>query len=286
MFSCFNKLFPFYECYSLEELFLSHNQIYGSIPPHLSYSYNLTTIDLSHNLFSGKIPPTLGNLWFLQHLDLSFNNLTGNIPSTIGSLYEMNLSYNSLEGPIPDSFRTYYSNNTLEAVLGNTNLCSDHILGLRNCSTRIKKFSSKTNTIILFTVILGFLLLGIIGIRIAFLSRRKEIRNKQHESKALRTGNLFSTWNYDGNIAFEDIITATEHFDIKYCIGTGGYGSVYKANLPSGKVVALKKLHSLEADEPSFDKSFRNEAKVLSEIHHRNIVKLFMGFVYIKDACF
>ena len=96
-------------------------------------------------------------------------------------------------------------------------------------------------------------MLGIIGIGIAFLSHRKEIRNKQHKSKAIRTRDLFSIWNYDGNIAFEDIITGTEEFDIKYCIGTGGYGSVYKANLPSGKVVALKKLHSLEADEPSFD---------------------------------
>ena len=56
----------------------------------------------------------------------------------------------------------------------------------------------------------------------------------------MRTGDLFSIWNYDGNIAFEDIITTTEDFDIKYCIGTGGYGSVYKANLPTGKVVALK----------------------------------------------
>nr|XP_023914703.1 MDIS1-interacting receptor like kinase 2-like [Quercus suber] len=277
-----SELFPFYECYSLRELFLSHNQFYGSIPPNLSYSYKLTTIDLSHNLFSGKIPPTLGDLRFLEHLDLSFNNLTGNIPRTFGSLYEMNLSYNSLEGPIPDSFGIY---NTLEAVLGNTNLCSDHISGLRNCSARIKKFSSRTNTIILFTVILGFLLIGIIGIRIAFLTRRKEIRNKQHESNAMRTGDLFSIWNYDGNIAFEDIIIATEDFDIKYCIGTGGYGSVYKANLPSGKVVALKKLHRLEADEPSFDKSFKNEAKVLSEIRHRNIVKLY-GFCLHKRCMF
>ena len=264
-------------------MFLSHNQFYGSISPHLSYSYNLTIIDLSHNLFSGKIPSTLGNLSSLQHLDLSSNNLTGNIPSTFGLLYGTNLAYNSLEGPIPDGFWRY---NTLEAVLGNTNLCYDHISRLPHSSTKIKKFSWTTATIILFTVILEFLLFGIIGIGIAFLSRRKEIRNKQHESKAMRTGDLFSIWNYDGNIAFEDIIIVTEDFDIKYCIGTGGYGSVYKTNFPSGKVVALKKLHSLEADELSFDKSFRNEAKVLSEIHHRNIVKLFMGFVYIKDACF
>ena len=101
----------------------------------------------------------------------------------------------------------------------------------------------------------------------------------------MRTGDLFSIWKYDGNIAFEDIITATEDFGIKYCIGIDGYGSVYKANLPSGKVVALKKLHRLEADEPSFDKSFRNETKVLFEICHRNIVKLY-GFCLHKRCMF
>ncbi|GAU25975.1 hypothetical protein TSUD_166570 [Trifolium subterraneum] len=39
----------------------------------------------------------------------------------------------------------------------------------------------------------------------------------------------------------------------------GAYGSVYKAQLPCGKVVALKKLHSFEAEVPSFYESFRNE---------------------------
>ncbi|QHN87098.1 Stkq [Arachis hypogaea] len=62
-----------------------------------------------------------------------------------------------------------------------------------------------------------------------------------------------------------------------YCIGTGAYGSVYRAQLPSGKVVALKKLHQLESQNPSFDKSFRNEVKMLTQIIHRNIVK-FHGF--------
>ncbi|XP_074349988.1 LOW QUALITY PROTEIN: MDIS1-interacting receptor like kinase 2-like [Apium graveolens] len=90
-------------------------------------------------------------------------------------------------------------------------------------------------------------------------------------------GDVCSIWNFDGNIAYEDIIRATNNFDIRYCIGTGGYGSVYEARLPSGKTVALKKLHRLEAEEPAFDSSFRNEVHVLSNIRHKNIVKLF-GF--------
>ena len=86
-------------------------------------------------------------------------------------------------------------------------------------------------------------------------------------------------------IAYEDIIEAIEDFDIRYCIGTGGYGSVYKAQLPSGKMVALKKLHRLEAENPNFDKSFKKQVKILTEIRHRNIVKLH-GYYLHKQCMF
>jgi serine/threonine protein kinase len=85
---------------------------------------------------------------------------------------------------------------------------------------------------------------------------------------------LFSIWNFDGHIPYEDIIEAIEEFDLKYCIGTGGYSSVYKAKLLDGKVIALKKLSWPESGNPTFDTSFRNEVKVLIEICHRNIIKL------------
>ena len=39
-------------------------------------------------------------------------------------------------------------------------------------------------------------------------------------------------------------------------------------------MVALKKLHRLEAEDPTFDKSFKNKVKMLTEIRHRNIVEL------------
>nr|XP_023913192.1 MDIS1-interacting receptor like kinase 2-like [Quercus suber] len=138
-------------------------------------------------------------------------------------------------------------------------------------STKIKKVT----IILCVSITLSLLLLFLLVVVFLYCRCRKVTRNTQHESKPPRNGNLFSIWNYDGNIAYEDIINATEDFDFRYCIGTGGYGSVYKANLPSGKVVALKKLHRLEVKDPAFDKSFKNEAKVLSQIRHRNIVKLY-----------
>ena len=85
---------------------------------------------------------------------------------------------------------------------------------------------------------------------------------------------LFSIWDYHGSIAYQDIIQATKDFDIRYYIGTGGYGSVYRARLPSNKVVALKIFHGWESEDPAYLKSFENEVQILSTIQHRNIVKL------------
>ncbi|GAU25981.1 hypothetical protein TSUD_166640 [Trifolium subterraneum] len=76
-----------------------------------------------------------------------------------------------------------------------------------------------------------------------------------------------------------------EYLSISHNNIQGAYGSVYKAQLPCGKVVALKKLHSYEAEVAAFDESFRNEVKILSEIKHRHIVKLY-GFCLHKRSMF
>ena len=77
----------------------------------------------------------------------------------------------------------------------------------------------------------------------------------------MKNGDIFSIWDYEGVIAYKDIIQATEDFDIKYCIGIGGYGNVYRAQLSYGKVVALKKLHGWENDDPTNLKSFEKRPK-------------------------
>ncbi|KAF5455977.1 hypothetical protein F2P56_025497 [Juglans regia] len=83
-----------------------------------------------------------------------------------------------------------------------------------------------------------FLVLGAL-----VLFRRRMAKKTKPKSMERKNGDMFSIWNYDGYIAYKEIIKATENFDLRYCIGTGSYGSVYKAELPDGKVVALKKLH-------------------------------------------
>jgi serine/threonine protein kinase len=80
---------------------------------------------------------------------------------------------------------------------------------------------------------------------------------------------------FNGKKMYEEIIAATGNFDAMYCIGRGGYGSVYKAQLPSGNIVAAKKIHTLcDGDYVTDRKEFLNEIMALTEIRHRNIVKL------------
>ncbi|KAF3449739.1 hypothetical protein FNV43_RR10470 [Rhamnella rubrinervis] len=120
---------------------------------------------------------------------------------------------------------------------------------------------------------------------VSFKHQLRKKQGQQSSETATKNGDIFSIWNYDGTNAYNDIIQATKDFDIRYCIGTGSYGSVYRAKLPNGKVVAVKKLHISEAHEATLKRSFMNEVKTLTKIRHRNIVRLH-GFCLHKRCMF
>ncbi|KAG6713608.1 hypothetical protein I3842_05G162200 [Carya illinoinensis] len=261
----------------LKYLDLSVNYLTGSIPYHEGNLYQVEYLNLSHNFIRGEIPVALGSVLVsrLWSLDLSYNNLTGHISPSLIHIKEIDLSHNFLKGRIPDGFNQHHKSHT---VIGNRGLCNQFKI-FPPCPKSKKSIATKIEIIVPITTFIGFLVIG------SILFFRCVFKGKQFELRESKNGNLFSIWNYDGHIAYEDIIEATEDFDIRYCIGTGGYGSVYKAELPSGNVVALKKLHQREAENPVFYRSFMNEVRVLTEIRHRNIVKLH-GFCVHKGCKF
>ncbi|PIA33997.1 hypothetical protein AQUCO_03900109v1 [Aquilegia coerulea] len=260
---------------NLTTLYLSENQLSGSIPLELGNSKSLMNLQLSTNHFTGPIPLSLGNLQNLTTLYLHTNQLSGSIPLELGNLKslmdlqlstnhftglgmlkyleKLNLSHNMLIGSIPHSFESMtaltsidVSYNDLEGRVPETKAFKDalreqfeHNKGLCGNITALQKCD--------------------------FSNKKKEFINDD----------LFRIWDFDGNNVYEEIIVATEGFNDKHCIGVGGFGSVYKAVLSTGQVVAVKKFHSREDDEQIDLRSFSAEIHALTELRHRNIVKLY-----------
>ncbi|KAK1266636.1 Wall-associated receptor kinase 3 [Acorus gramineus] len=69
----------------------------------------------------------------------------------------------------------------------------------------------------------------------------------------------------------EDLERATDKFNQNNILGQGGQGMVFKGVLPNNQVVAVKK--SIVVNEMQ-NTQFANEMIILSQINHKNVVKL------------
>ncbi|KAK8548480.1 hypothetical protein V6N12_061394 [Hibiscus sabdariffa] len=115
------------------------------------------------------------------------------------------------------------------------------------------------------------------------LERRRDIKLKQEYFK--RNGGLLLQQQLSGNegniekIKFFDskeLEKATGYYNENRILGRGGQGIVYKGMLTDGSIVAIKKPKLEEEkilDEMKLEQ-FMNEVIILSEINHRNVVKL------------
>ncbi|XP_068653696.1 MDIS1-interacting receptor like kinase 2-like [Aristolochia californica] len=280
------------DCQNLITLKLGMNKLNGSIPFRLgSLTFLQTELDLSQNLLTGSIPSQFDSFRQLEKLNISHNLLTGSIPP-LGDMFglrEVDISFNNLSGPLPNA--QAFVKASREELQGNPGLCSNkQVQGLKPCSSSVssKNGSKKTNWKVIIAVLVPVALVAILlSAAVIIVLHRRRSKTPDEENYTSTGESSFSIWNFDGRLAFKDLVAATENFDDKYIIGRGGQGSVYKALLPKGEIVAVKRLHK-SSDDGFSDidkKNFESEIRALTEIRHRNIIK-FYGFCSMNGSMF
>ncbi|KAI4970652.1 hypothetical protein ZWY2020_001566 [Hordeum vulgare] len=284
-------------------------QFSGNIPPGLGSCTMLKVLklkmldilNLSSNSLTGEIPQEICNLTNLQMLDLSNNQLTGTIPSALNGLHflsRFDVSNNKLEGEVPSGGQFDSFSNS--SYIGNPKLCGPMInsgCNSRPSSASPRRWNKKNTTAVGLGVFFGGLAILFLLGRLLMALRRT---NSVHQNKGSSNGDIeassFTSASDDlcnvmkgsilvmvpqgkgesDKITFHDILKATNNFDQQNIIGCGGNGLVYKAELPNGPKLAIKKLNG---EMCLMEREFTAEVDALTVAKHDNLVPLWGYYI-------
>ncbi|EEF44972.1 inactive LRR receptor-like serine/threonine-protein kinase BIR2 [Ricinus communis] len=273
-------------CKSLQNLDLSSNALSGTIPSQIcTWLPYLVTLDLSNNDLSGSIPHDLVNCTYLNNLILSNNRLSGPIPyefSSLSRLKRFSVANNDLTGTIP----SFFSNFDPADFDGNNGLCGKPLGS--NCGG----LSKKNLAIIIAAGVFGAaasLLLGF-GVWWWYHLRYSRRRKRGHGigrgddtswAAKLRSHKLVQVSLFQKplvKVRLADLIAATNNFNPENIIISSRTGITYKALLPDGSALAIKRLNTCKLGE----KHFRSEMNRLGQLRHPNLTPL-LGFCVVED---
>uniref|UniRef100_A0A0D9V1V7 Protein kinase domain-containing protein n=1 Tax=Leersia perrieri TaxID=77586 RepID=A0A0D9V1V7_9ORYZ len=134
--------------------------------------------------------------------------------------------------------------------------------------------SSRNNDVV--WILLGsFLGAFVIVFTVVFLAWKKKIFRNKKRSKSFidiyGDGVPVRIAQSSLNFKYEELRKATNYFDPAKKLGQGSYGAVYKAALLDGKEVAVKRLF---LNTREWVDQFFNEVELISQVRHKNLVKL------------
>uniref|UniRef100_A0A0D3GF95 non-specific serine/threonine protein kinase n=1 Tax=Oryza barthii TaxID=65489 RepID=A0A0D3GF95_9ORYZ len=271
---------------NLETVLLQNNNITGPIPAEIGRLENLKTLDLSSNSFYGEIPSSVGHLESLQYLRLNNNTLSGPFPSASANLSHLvflDLSYNNLSGPIPGSLARTYN------IVGNPLICdanreqdcygtapmpmSYSLNGSRGGALPPAARDRGHKFAVAFGSTAGCM--GLLLLAAGFLFWWRHRRNRQIlfdvDEQQIENVNLGNVKRF----SFRELQAATEGFSGKNILGKGGFGNVYRGQLPDGTLVAVKRLK--DGNAAGGEAQFQTEVEMISLALHRNLLRLY-GF--------
>ncbi|XP_059660344.1 G-type lectin S-receptor-like serine/threonine-protein kinase At1g11330 isoform X2 [Cornus florida] len=143
-------------------------------------------------------------------------------------------------------------------------------LYIRLAYSELEKKKS-TKLVITIAVLIGSLVIGIC----IYLSWRlmARLRVDPHRSNENMLGDNPNQIKLEDLplFSFEELAIATDNFDVANKLGQGGFGPVYKGKLSSGQDIAVKRLSRFSGQGLE---EFMNEVVVISQLQHRNLVRL------------
>ncbi|MQL72894.1 hypothetical protein Taro_005264 [Colocasia esculenta] len=268
----------------LEYLMLAANNLSGEIPVTIGRLHSLKLLDLSSNALFGEIPDGLANLRNLSVLLLNNNHLSGTIPYGVMnlSLSVLNVSVNKLFGTtLLGANRPRFHGIPKRPFLSLSILQSDmrrRILASGNSTSPPEnskhgfssiEIASITSASAIVSVLLALILL--------YVYSRKCVRRSAVQSSERREVTVFVDIGVP--LTYENVVRATGGFNGSNCIGSGGFGATYKAEIAPGVLVAIKRL---AVGRFQGLQQFHAEIKTLGRWHHPNLVTL-IGY-HISEA--
>nr|KYP37252.1 putative LRR receptor-like serine/threonine-protein kinase RLK [Cajanus cajan] len=282
---------------SLRALFLSNNKFSGEIQDDaFEGMIRLKRVFLAENEFTGHIPTSLAKLPKLLDVDLHGNSFGGNIPEFQQRDFRVfDLSNNKLEGKIPESL----SNKDPKSFAGNEGLCGEPLspcMGSPPPPTSSKNEKNEKNHILLTAiVVVGVIVLALILALLIIRYRRKKhvsVGDTQphsvnsvssSEGKSIvvtgepnksEDGGLNFVSSEKGAFELQDLLRASAEV-----LGSGSFGSTYKALLLNGPVVVVKRFKHMNNVGK---KEFYEHMKRLGRLSHPNLLPL-VAFYYGKE---
>ncbi|XVE68030.1 hypothetical protein DITRI_Ditri09bG0035500 [Diplodiscus trichospermus] len=278
-------------CQSLQTLDLSANQLSGTIPPQIcSWFPYLVTLDLSSNDLSGSIPHDLSKCVYLNNLILSNNRLSGPIPkqlSELARLKKFSVANNDLAGAIPSSFE----NHDKADFSGNGGLCGGP---LGKCGGS----SKKDLAIIVAAGVSGAAASILLGLGVWWWYHLQWVRRRKKRyigtgddsrwAERLKAHKLTQVSLFQKKlmkVKLADLTAATNNFAAENIIMSTRTGTTYKAVLPDGSAIAIKRLTIAIKKLTTCtlgDMQFRWEMNRLGLLRHPNLAPL-LGFYVVEE---
>ncbi|KAJ0967404.1 hypothetical protein J5N97_024321 [Dioscorea zingiberensis] len=267
----------------VQNLSLRYNNFQGHIPVSLKNSTNLIRVRLERNQFIGDISESFGIHPHLDYIDLSFNRLSGTLSPSWGAglnLKSFKISGNMITGEIPVEISQMpklhlldFSSNKLVGKIPREFSILSYLFHLNMSNNQLSGTIPQEFGDLSSLEYLDLSRNNLSGqIPIQMVDNCLKLASLSLSNNDLSGAIPFQLGH--GKELFKVILGATKNFDNKYQIGVRAHSLVYKATLLSGITLAIKKL---QGEGQVVEQSFQNEIQALTQIRHKNIVRLY-GF--------